>query len=68
MREVIILKWVRTDAKLTKEVRCKARFHQFITDSDNGESYVAGVIEFTDGTVEAVPLALIVFTEPWTDR
>lgn len=59
MREVIVYKWKKPHPE--REVRCKALFHQFSQDNEDGGNYPVAIVEFEDGSVEAIPLCLIRF-------
>ncbi len=65
LRPVMVHKWVRAEDK-THHVKIEfytALFHQFGTESNDGEHYQVAVVEKEDGTVETVESTLIRFED-----
>ncbi len=70
MRKVMVYKWGASVSLANKPVRDErevAVFHDFNTDYEeigcNVGQYPVAIVEFRDGSVESVPLALIRFIE-----
>lgn len=60
-REVEVSKWNKVSRE--RELRAKGTFLQFAQDSEEGNTYPVAIVEFEDGSVEAIPLCLIRFVK-----